>query len=229
MTPKTKRASLILTSVTAAALIMSAVDGVISPPYIVKSAVKLVLFLAVASLYYAIDREAREEILASFKPKGAKNILFSGLLGLLAYGVIVGGYFLTRDFIDFSNITASLTGGIGVNADNFIYVAIYISIVNSMLEELLFRGLAFTSLKRSGGRALAYVFSSLIFAVYHIGMTLGWVEIYVFLAGLLGLAAGGAIFDYINERSECILSSWIVHMCINLGINTVGCILFGII
>ena len=32
----------------------------------------------------------------------------------------------------------------GVNAGNFVFVALYISIVNSLLEEFFFRGFAFS-------------------------------------------------------------------------------------
>ena len=35
--------------------------------------------------------------------------------------------------------------------------------------------------------------------------------------------------DYLNERCENIYMSWLVHMFANFAINTVGCILFGII
>ncbi|MDO4608363.1 MAG: CPBP family glutamic-type intramembrane protease, partial [Clostridia bacterium] len=76
---------------------------------------------------------------------------------------------------------------------------------------------------------LAYLFSSVIFAFYHIGMTAGWVALPIFICGFVGLIAGGVIFNYLNDKHENIYSSWLVHMFINFGINTVGFILFGII
>ena len=45
---------------------------------------------------------------------------------------------------------------------------------------------------------------------------------------LFGLIIGGCIFNYLNEKNDNIYVSWIVHMFINFGINTVGGILFGI-
>jgi membrane protease YdiL (CAAX protease family) len=68
-----------------------------------------------------------------------------------------------------------------------------------------------------------------MFAFYHAGMTAGWFNIAIFVLTLTGLFAAGAIFDFINEKSENIYASWLVHMFANFAINTVGFILFGII
>lgn len=63
--------------------------------------------------------------------------------------------------------------GMSVNADNFIYVALYISFINSLLEEFFFRGYVFLILKKDSSLKFAYGFSSLMFAFYHVGMTNG--------------------------------------------------------
>ena len=74
---------------------------------------------------------------------------------------------MLKDVFDFSAITGALTDNIGVNAENFIIVSLYISFINSLLEEVFFRGFAFINLKRITGRKFAYFFSAGIFAVYH--------------------------------------------------------------
>ncbi len=223
-----KQSLFIIISVTVLAVIMNVVDMFIKPQYFVKSLIKVTLFLIVPLIYFVINRGEREQLKKLFKPR-KKDVLPSVLLGVLCYSAIVGGYFLLRNIIDFSNITKSLTSDIGVNSNNFVFVSIYISLCNSFLEEFFFRGFSFITLKNHIGRITAYIFSSFIFAFYHIGMTLGWVEWPVFLGGLVGLFAGGVIFDFLNEKRGNIYSSWIVHMFINFGINTVGFILFGII
>ena len=57
----------------------------------------------------------------------------------------------------------------------------------------------------------------------------GFKKVNIFAIILIGLFAGGLIFNYLNEKSETIYSSWLVHMFANFAINTVGFILFGII
>ena len=152
----------------------------------------------------------------------------SALLGIAVYMIIVGGYFLLRDHIDFSNITTSLNDSVGVNASNFIFVALYISIVNSFLEEFFFRGFSYTLLK-SRGRAFAYTICSILFALYHVAMMIGWYDWWVFAVSIIALFATGLVFHLLNARSNTIYTSWIVHMFSNLGINTVGLLLFGMI
>ena len=131
--------------------------------------------------------------------------------------------------MDFSGIAGKLTADAGVSADNFLYVALYISFVNSFLEEFFFRGFAFISLKKITSRGFAYVFSAVLFALYHAGMTAGYFNFGVFAITLGGLTVAGVIFNFLNEKSENIYTSWLVHMFANFAINTVGFILFGMI
>ena len=87
----------------------------------------------------------------------------------------------------------------------------------------------FLMLKEEKGRKFAYIFSSAMFALYHVGMTSGWFNILIYILSMAGLFIGGCIFNYLNEKCENIYPSWLVHMCANFGINTIGFILFEII
>ena len=60
-------------------------------------------------------------------------------------------------------------------------------------------------------------------------MTAGWFNIGIFVLALVGLMLAGIIFNFLDEKSESIYTSWVVHMFANFGINTVGFILFGMI
>ena len=157
-----------------------------------------------------------------------RGILKSLLLGIIIYITIVLGYFLTRNIIDFSNVTSNLTEDSGITANNFLYVSLYISLMNSFLEEFFFRGYAFLTLKTYTSRKTAYVFSSLIFSIYHTGMLIEMFPIGETILLMIGLVIGGCIFNYLNERHDNIYPSWFVHMFANFGINTVGFILFGV-
>ena len=218
----------VITSVLFSTLLMCFVDGVIVPPYLYKSIIKIVLFLLVPMIYFLLYKEKNVYLKKLFVPK-KKDLMLALLLGAGVFAVIMTAYFICRNYIDFSGIQESLTDGIGVNADNFIYVAIYISFVNSLLEEFFFRGFAFLVLKQECSRNFAYLFSAIMFALYHVGMTSGWFNPVIYVLSMIGLAAGACIFNFLNERCENIYPSWLVHMCANFAINTVGFILFGII
>lgn len=223
-----KRSIYVFISVIICSLIMSIVDGVIQPQYFIKSLVKIAFFLIIPMIYFFTNRGEAEEFKKLFVPKW-RDLLRALALGVLVYAFILGGYFILCNVIDFSKIAGSLTSGAGVSADNFLYVSLYISFVNSFLEEFFFRGFAFITLKRLTSRKLAYTFSALMFSLYHSGMTMGWFNIGIFLLMLAGLYIAGVIFNILNEKSENIYTSWLVHMFANFAINTIGFILFGII
>ena len=204
------------------------IDALVHPDYFVKIPVKILFFLAFPILFFLISREDFGKIKALFKFK-KRGILTAIILGMGIYTVIVGGYFLTRNIIDYSLVTPSLGEGMGITKDNFVYVSLYISLMNSFLEEFFFRGFGFITLKKYTGRLFAYIFSSSVFALYHVGMLVGMFALPALILLLIGLIAGGCIFNYLNEANENIYSSWFAHMFANFAINTVGFILFGII
>ncbi len=207
-------------------VIMAFVDGVFRADYFIKSLIKLVLFLGFPLLYAIFDKEFTVKEIFKINKKG---VLVSLALGVGVYAVILGGYSLLKGVFDFSNITGTLTQNIGVKKENFLYVSLYISFINSFLEEFFFRGVAFLTLKRVAGRCFSYLFSAGAFALYHVAMMIGWFSWELFLIVMLGLFLGGVIFNYLNEKTGSIYPSWLLHMFANFAINTIGFILFGII
>lgn len=223
-----RKNSYIIISVFIFSVIVCLIDAVIQPNYFVKIPIKLIFFLALPLLFFVTNRKELKEFkgLFIFRKSG---ILKSLLLGIGVYSVILIGYFLTRNIIDYSNVTSNLTDGMGITSDNFIYVSLYISLMNSFLEEFFFRGYGFITLKKYTGRRFAYIFSSLIFAAYHVGMLIGMFDLGTLALLLFGLIVGGCIFNYLNEKNNNIYPSWFVHMFANFAINTVGFILFGVL
>ncbi|WP_339222329.1 CPBP family intramembrane glutamic endopeptidase [Paenibacillus sp. FSL W7-1332] len=216
----------LLTIIVLSCLAMSLVDAVIRPDYAVKSAIKIILFLTLPIGYAVIAGGVSFRRLFTFE---RKCLLMSLLLGFGVFTIILGGYFLLSPLFDFTNVTGALQENLGVNAGNFVFVALYISIANSLLEEFFFRGFAFFTLKEQVGRRFAYLFSAGAFAVYHIAMMSGWFSVGLFLLLIAGLVVAALLFNWLNERSGNIYASWMVHMFANLAINTIGFMLFGII
>lgn len=225
---KIRKRNYILLSVLLFSLAVTGIDAFVHPPYFSKIPIKIVFFLALPLLYFVIHREEWGAFRALFKP-GRRGLAVSLLLGVILFSAILGLFFLTRNIIDFSGVTSSLTDGMGITADNFVWVALYISVMNSLLEEFFFRGFGFMTLKQFADIRFAYLFSPILFAVYHVGMLVGMFHPAVLLLILVGLIIGGLIFNALNDRFECIYPSWFVHMAANFAINTIGFILFGII
>ncbi len=206
--------------------IMAVVETVLAPGYKMKSLVKIVLFLVLPTVILGRDRELA--LTDMFKIKG-KSLLKSILLGMAVYCFILGAYFTIGNFFDFSQVAEAITSSSGVSREEFVWVALYISFVNSLLEEYYFRGIGFLMLKKVSSGRFAHLFSAALFALYHIAIMASWFSIYLFILLIVSLFVAGLIFNWLNERSGTVYQSWLVHMFANFAVNTVGFILFGII
>ena len=206
-----------------ACVCMALVDAVIQPGYVIKSAIKITLFLLLPILYAV---RYPESDLKSVLLPNKKGFLFAVSVGVLLYVIILAAYLISKTAFDFSALTKTLNTSTGVTRKSFLWVALYISLVNSLLEEFFFRGFAFLTVRRFCSRCFAYLFSASFFALYHVSMMLGWFAWPVLLLTILGLFIGGLIFDYFSEKYGNIFTSYLIHFFANLATNTIGFLLF---
>ena len=113
------RSIFIAASVFMFSMIVSLVDAVIHPPYAAKIPIKILFFFILPMVFFMANKADFYEFRKLFLLKKS-GILKALLLGAVLYTVILLGYFLTRGFIDFSNVTPSLTEGMGITAGNFL-------------------------------------------------------------------------------------------------------------
>lgn len=212
--------------VVCACFLMAFTDSVLTPPYLIKSIIKWVLFFFIPLYYLFISKSNLHKKLLPIKKQ---SIIIGILFGIGTYGFILGGYFLLRMAFDFSQVTKTIDANLGVNATNFIYVSLYISLVNSLLEEFFFRFFVYYNLQRFVSKGKAMTFSAAAFGLYHLAIMNQWFSPLLFILLIIGLLITGFIFIWLNERTKTIFTSWIVHMFANFAINTIGFILFGIL
>lgn len=198
--------------------VMAFVEVAVEPAYPVKSGIKVVVFLLFP---LAAAKAARLRLFGRSLHLDGRNIAKLLALGALIYGVILGGYALTGGIFDYGALVASLSADQRVAGGSFWGVALYISLCNSLLEEFLFRAVSFLLLSRYAARQLAYTFSSVAFALYHVAMIGASFPLPLLLLALIGLAAGGCIFNYVDEKSGTIYPSWVIHMFADLAIMTI--------
>lgn len=220
-----KDSMIVILSVILCCTVMAFVDGIVEPPYAVKSAIKVLLFL-VAPLGFCVWRKLSPTSLFRLD----KKAIFLGLgLGVAVIVVILAGYCVLAPWLDLSSLPQTLTEDAGITADNFVFVAVYIAFCNSLLEEFFFRGFAFLELKKNASTAFAYIFSAAAFALYHaafLDMFGSWILSVLTVAALF---VCGLLFNFLDARQGRIWVSWLVHMCANIAINTIGMSLLGIL
>ena len=200
--------------------VMAYVDGVLQPGYAVKSGIKIAVFALIPVVMTLIIKLVSLKEIFRFRKRGFGVAL---LLGVGIYGLILGGWAILRNWVDFSGIADSLTSNAGVTKENFLYVSLYISFVNSLLEEFFFRGFVYRNLAQR--KKFAYIFSAAAFSLYHVAMMIGWFHPALLMLVLTGLFVGGVIFNWLNEKLGCIYASWLTHMFANFAINTIGFLL----
>ena len=199
-------------------ILMAIIEVAIEPAYWVKSALKVVLFFVLPLIFM---KWRREPVFSDSFSLNLKNVLKLLGLGAVIYGIVMAAFFLTRGWFDYSALVASLSADQNVSAGGFLPVALYISFGNSLLEEFLFRFVAFIKLSEHVSKKTAYLFSACMFAIYHVAMIGASFPLPLLALALVGLAVGGLIFNYVDDKSKNMYPSWIIHMFADFAIMTI--------
>ncbi len=223
---KNRNALGIILILTISCALMYLVEVYLLPTYFIKSLFKLVLFGVLPLIYYKVSKDKLKRL---FTMVSKKSILIHMLIGALIYAALLAGYFILKNFIDLDNVRLQLGENLKVNKDNFIFIAIYISLINSLLEEVFFRGFGYLSLKKYISESAASIISAIMFSIYHVAILNSWFSPWLFLLIIGGLFVVGLFFNWINRKNKNIYNSWFIHMFANFAINTIGLFMFGII
>lgn len=203
------------------------IEQILQVSYLVKTLSKVGMFLIVPLLY--IKFIIKEPILKflNLKSFDLKNLRSGFLLGLLSMGIVIGAYLIFQNFINTDVIIDDLQTRLNVTPQVFVFIAIYITFGNSLLEEFYFRGFIFLNIYKTKYKKLAYLFSSLLFAVYHVGIFMLWFEFWITLLALLGLFIIGLVLNWLNTKSNNFLNSWVLHILADIGVMLIGFYMFG--
>ena len=197
---------------------MAIVETIIEPSYFVKSLLKIIFFLFLPIIFIKLQKE---KVFTDSFSLNKKSVLKLCGLGLIVYIIIMSAFFMTKEIFDYSSLVKDLSADQNVAQESFVWVALYISFCNSLLEEFLFRFVAFIKLSGYTTKKVAYVFSSCMFALYHITMLGASFPFPLLVLALIGLTIGGGIFDFVDDKSRNIYNSWIIHMFADFAIMTI--------
>jgi membrane protease YdiL (CAAX protease family) len=220
----TKKRSIIVCVLIACSL-MAWVDGS-SLDYVSKAILKILTFSLIPLLYFRCIEKSSIKTLFQIKHTDFK---VAGILGLSLYVLIIVFYFTFGYYFDLSLVSKILVDNFGSGTLNFVPIAFYIAIINSFLEEFFFRGFAYLALLKVSSRRFASIFSSIMFALYHVFLMYGLFQFWVYIGALGLMIIAGLLFNALDDKSKTILPSWLFHSLTNWGINTIGFILLKII
>ncbi len=164
----TSKKSIITIFIALACISMYIIESYIKPTYAIKSLYKIILFAGLPLIYCALDKEVKFKEYFSIQDK--RQIKSAVALGLVVYLLVQAGYFILKGFINLDNVVMVLENNLSVNKNNFVLVSLYISFINSLLEELFFRGFGFLTLNKFLPKRYSYAISAFTFSVYHVSI-----------------------------------------------------------
>jgi membrane protease YdiL (CAAX protease family) len=223
-----KRSYIILSSLIACILLYF-VEQVLIVSYLIKTSIKIMLFILIPYIYMKFIKKESKLKALNYKNIDKNHLKVGCLFGMLSFLIILIAYYILRDVIDLQSISENLQNKSKITASSFIFVGLYITLGNSFLEEYFFRGFIFLNLYEHNSKKFAYIYSSLLFGLYHIGIFKAWFDIKLVVLALLGLIAVGFIFNWIDTKSKNFINSWIVHIIADSAIILIGLRMFGIV
>lgn len=196
--------------------------------YAVKTLAKLLLFTFVPYVYIKLIKKSDISTELNLKQFDKKRLKLGFLFGLSSFIIVLVGYFLFKGAIDLNSIANDLQEK-NITPTNFILIGLYITLGNSFLEEFFFRGFIFLNLYNMKKEKLAYIYSSVLFGLYHIAIFKTWFSLSIILLCLLGLITVGFLFNWLNTKSQNFINSWLVHIFADSAIILIGLKMFNII
>ncbi|MFD3157775.1 CPBP family intramembrane glutamic endopeptidase [Haloimpatiens sp. FM7330] len=212
-----------------ACILLYFIEQVIGANYLIKTISKIVLFTMIPYIYIRFIKRVTIKEALNYKNIDKHHLKVGILLGIICFVVVIISYCVLGGAVDFDSIAIELQRKSKISPVNFIFVGLYITFGNSFLEEFFFRGFIFLNLYKLKYKKTAYIFSSLLFALYHITIFKNWFELWITFLAVVALMIVGFIFDWIDTKSNNFVNSWIVHILADSAIIFIGFKMFGIL
>lgn len=219
----------IIVSSLIACILLYFVEQVLVVSYLVKTVLKIMFFIIIPFIYMKFIKIQSPSNAEKYKNTDKYHLKMGFLFGSLSFLIILITYYLLRNVVDLQSISYELQNKSKITASSFIFVGLYITLGNSFLEEYFFRGFVFLNLYEHKSKKFAYIYSSLLFGLYHIAIFKTWFSIELIGLALIGLITVGFIFNWLDTKSRNFFNSWIVHVLADSAIILIGLRMFGII
>lgn len=192
------------------------IDQILGINYFYKVLYKVALIL----LSYFIGKNYFKMKFDYLKFKNYKEYKIGILFSILSFISIFIAFFIFKEWIDLGTIKNEFIHKYKLDGIKFFIASFYLVFINAFIEEYFFRGFILFNFKN---RKLAWVFSSIMFSIYHLSNFKNWFQTpLVLLIPLFGLFLVGIFFNYLCEQSKDIFHSYIPHLFADLAIVIIG-------
>lgn len=178
---------------------------------------KLVLYGTPAVWRLLVERRR-----PSFTGCSAREAMLGLAVGLaMAGGILAVGLAFGERLVDVERLReAAATAGLATPL-RFLLLAAWLSFVNALLEEYVFRWFMTERLEALLPRGAA-VASAAIFATHHLVVLLAYAPVAAALLGTVAVFAAGLAWTRLYRRSRSVVPAWIAHILADLAIFALG-------
>lgn len=208
-----------------AVIVLYFIEQYLQVNYLIKTILKIILFISIPIIY---SKLITKETIIRLKFQN-NNFKLGVILGVSSFAAVIISYLIFKGLIDFQSIVTEIQTKSKITPANFIFVGLYVTFLNSFLEEYFFRGYIFLSFYNSGQKKIAYIYSAVLFAIYHIGIFKTWFKPHITLLVMFALVLIGFVFNYVDVKSKNLFNSWIIHILADSAIILIGLRLFNLI
>ncbi|MEM7146701.1 MAG: CPBP family intramembrane glutamic endopeptidase [Verrucomicrobiota bacterium] len=103
-------------------------------------------------------------------------------------------------------------------ANNFLLLALGISLVNSAMEEYYWRWFVYGNLRHVIWLPAAHLLAALAFTAHHLVVTTQFFPLPIALLACAGVFTGGLIWSALYQHQKSILGVWLSHILVDLAI-----------
>lgn len=195
----------------------------LQPTYVVKAAVKLILFFGLPIAYFYLCGNIsllRQRLLPSpFPWKRLLKLLLPGITMIVLINILADPLVALFGIEQIVNDVVSRTR---TSKAILLIAFIYIPFINGLAEEIFFRGFYYLEIAQIYRGSAASIFSAFLFALYHLALINSWFSWQVLLLSMSGLFAIGLILNALVKKNGDILGAWLLHAIANIAILSIS-------
>ncbi|NLW11340.1 MAG: CPBP family intramembrane metalloprotease [Clostridiaceae bacterium] len=192
------------------------------PTYMVKSATKALAFVVLPLVSSYLLRQDISWLRLRMDRTEVKKYLIRVLLiaaAVISFLLLISE--TLNEFFRVAKIIDEVKNRTNASRQLVLASLVYISVVNSFMEEVYFRGFLLVRLEGRYGYRPASWISALLFAAYHLITFRSWFSPPLLLLVLSALTFAGLVLNHITIRYRSLLPVWFIHALMNFTIFTV--------
>jgi len=165
----------------------------------------------------------------SLSPAEKGGMGIAAISGLLISAIIFAAYFLLGDRLIDKDFLVEKIYGVGLSTpQRYLIGATYWILVNSVLEEYVWRWFCVRQCERLMRPTFAVIFSALFFTLHHIFSLMVYFDAFAVALCSTGVFIGGAIWSTLYIKYKSIWPGYLSHALVDLCVFTIGyMMLFG--